>query len=62
MALALAFLCSLHTILIVLWARHTLNHHYFDLSNLNIAAQVIAIISQICTVGALSFLPMDCRE
>ena len=56
MALALAFLCCLHSILIVLWARRTLDHRYFNLSKLGAAAQAIAIISQICTVGALSLL------
>lgn len=54
--LALAFLCCLHITLIVLWARHTLNHLYFNLSKLGAAAQAIAVISQICTVGALGLL------
>ena len=56
MALALAFLCCLHTVLIVLWARHSLRHHYFSLSRLGTVAQAIAIVSQICTVSALSLL------
>jgi hypothetical protein len=56
MALALVILCCLHATLIVLWARHTLNHHYFDLYELNAAAPAIAVISQICTVGALGLL------
>jgi hypothetical protein len=56
MTLALGFLCCLHVIMIVLWARHTLNHRHFELSKLNIAAQAIVIISQICTVGALGLL------
>jgi hypothetical protein len=56
MVLALAFLCCLHTTLIILWACRTLNRHYFDLSKLNAAAQTIAIVSQICTVGVLGLL------
>jgi len=54
--LALVFLCCLHAILVALWARHTLNHRYFDLSKLNVASQVIAISSQVCTVGSLALL------
>jgi hypothetical protein len=53
MALALAFLCCLHIVLVVLWARHSLNHHYFNLTKVGIAAQAIAVISQICAVVAL---------
>jgi len=56
MGVALAFLCCLHTILSILWACHTLNHHYFDLSKLNIVSQAIAVMSQICTVAALGLL------
>lgn len=55
-ALALVFLGCLHMVLAVLWGRHSLNHYYFSLSKLGIAAQATAVISQICAVGALSLL------
>jgi hypothetical protein len=55
-ALALAFLCCLHIVLIVLWARCSLNHYYFNLPKLGIATQAIVVVSQICTVGALGLL------
>lgn len=55
-ALALSFLCCLHVTLIVLWARRSLNHRYFDLAKLSTVGQAIAIISQIGAVGALGLL------
>ena len=56
MVVSLVSLCCLHAILIVLWARHTLNNHYFDLSKLSTAGQAVAVVSQIFTVVALGLL------
>lgn len=52
----LAVLLSAQIVLIVLWATPTLQHHLFDVSQIDVVTQVISIGSQLWIVAQLAAL------
>ena len=53
---SLGLMTAFHATLLVLWARGTLDHHLFSLQRIGLAAQFIAVTTQVFSVLTLALL------